>query len=148
MVRRGPSSYSGMVLDVSRSGLFVQTSAGAQPGDEISVSLARLPSPIGLSTEVVWLRNVPQQRPPGSGARNESAELLAKADEEMGVKRETTFPDPGQMDEPSSREIRAAQTFAGEQLRPIIEGGIGLKIRFAPESYYQLLGPRNGAPRS
>ncbi len=32
-VRRGPSTYSGMVVDLSRTGLFVQTGAGAKPGE-------------------------------------------------------------------------------------------------------------------
>ncbi len=30
-------TYAGLVLDVSRTGLFVQTSAGAKPGDEVEV---------------------------------------------------------------------------------------------------------------
>ncbi len=87
MIRRGPSNYLGMVLDISRTGLFVQTSAGGHPGDEIALSLNTrgVTSPIRLSTEVMWLRKVPQQ------------------------------------------------------LRRISKGGFGLKIRYAPESYYHLL---------
>jgi Tfp pilus assembly protein PilZ len=80
-------SYAGMVLDVSRTGLFVQTSAGAKPGDEVEVLLGSRsqPAPIALTAEVVWQRKVPPQ------------------------------------------------------LRVIGEGGVGLKICYAPEPYYALL---------
>ncbi len=59
----GPSSYSGMVLDLSRTGLFIQTSAGARPGAEIAVNVhsAGFTTPIALSAQVVWQRRVPQQ---------------------------------------------------------------------------------------
>ncbi len=61
---RGKSIYSGFVLDVSRTGLFVQTGvANAQMGDEVEVTLRpRGPEPpIALKTQVVWQRRVPLQ---------------------------------------------------------------------------------------
>ena len=80
-------TYAGMVLDVSRTGLFVQTSAGAKPGDEVEVLLGsrEQAAPVALTAEVVWQRKVPAQ------------------------------------------------------LRIVVEGGVGLKIRYAPELYYALL---------
>ena len=80
-------TYAGMVLDVSRTGLFVQTSAGAKPGDEVEVLLGsrEQAAPVALTAEVVWQRKVPPQ------------------------------------------------------LRVVVEGGVGLKIRYAPELYYALL---------
>lgn len=79
--------YAGMILDLSRTGLFVQTSAGARPGDEVEVLLGgrEQSAPVALTAEVVWQRNVPHQ------------------------------------------------------LRVIGEGGVGLKIRYAPEPYYAIL---------
>ena len=80
-------TYAGMVLDVSRTGLFVQTSAGAKPGEEVEVLLASREQavPVALMAEVVWQRKVPAQ------------------------------------------------------LRVVEKGGVGLKIRYAPEPYYALL---------
>ena len=86
-VKQEQRSYAGMVLDLSRTGLFVQTSAGAKPGDEVEVLLAGRTevAPVALRAEVVWQRKVPHQ------------------------------------------------------LRVIGEGGVGLKIRYAPELYYAIL---------
>jgi Tfp pilus assembly protein PilZ len=58
-------SYSGIVLNVSRGGLFVQTTASARPGEEVRVSLnvESRPAPIVLGAKVVWKRIVgPQLR--------------------------------------------------------------------------------------
>lgn len=84
---RNQSVFSGMVVDVSRTGLFVQTSAAARVGDEVEIKLMRRGSDdeIVLNTRVVWQRKVPHQ------------------------------------------------------LRSAVEGGLGLRIRYAPEPYYVLL---------
>jgi len=81
------SSFSGLILDVSRTGLFVQTSAGGRAGEEVRIPLAGQDSenPIVLDAQVVWHRRVPQQ------------------------------------------------------LRSVVEGGLGLQIRYAPEPYYLML---------
>ena len=83
-----------MILDVSRTGLFVQTSAGATPGDEIEVVVGGRGhgDGIALTAEVVWQRKVPPQ------------------------------------------------------LRVIEAGGVGLKIRYAPEPYYALLADTAQSP--
>ena len=62
-LRLGQQDHSGIVLDVSRMGLFVQTSAEARVGDKVEVVLSR-PSPnsaIRLVAGVRWLRRVPTQ---------------------------------------------------------------------------------------
>jgi len=84
---RSRSTFSGFVLDVSRRGLFVQTSAAAKAGDEIEVMLSRREpeGAIVLKAQVVWQRKVPTQ------------------------------------------------------LRSVVQGGLGLQIRYAPERYYVLL---------
>jgi len=52
-------SHSGMVLNVSRGGLFVQTSAGAAPGDAVHLDLAMEGSePVPVDARVVWRRVV------------------------------------------------------------------------------------------
>jgi Tfp pilus assembly protein PilZ len=52
-------SYSGMVLNVSRGGLFVQTSAGASPGDAVHLDLAvDEAQPVPVDARVVWRRVV------------------------------------------------------------------------------------------
>lgn len=53
-------SYAGMVLNLSRSGLFVQTSVRADPGDPIQVVLKPQTDwqPIDLRARVVWKRVV------------------------------------------------------------------------------------------
>jgi hypothetical protein len=49
-----------MILNVSRSGMFVQTSAGARPGDAVQLDLAvQDGAPISLEARVVWRRVVP-----------------------------------------------------------------------------------------
>ena len=50
------SSYSGMVLNLSRMGLFVQTSAGVSAGDSIELKFG---SDDLLRARVVWQRRVP-----------------------------------------------------------------------------------------
>ncbi len=86
-LRRSQSMFSGLVLDVSRTGLFVQTSAAAKAGDEIEVLLSRRESEaaIVLNAQVIWRRKIPLR------------------------------------------------------LRSIVEGGLGLQIRYAPEPYYVML---------
>jgi len=86
-VRRSRSTFSGLVVDVSATGLFVQTSAAAMAGDEIDITLSgREQEPaITVNAQVVWRRQVPYQ------------------------------------------------------LRSMVEGGLGLKIRYAPEQYYAIL---------
>ena len=62
-VRVTGRQHSGMVLNLSPRGLFVQTHASVGPGDAVDVSL-RVPAfgePISLRTRVVWRRVVPQQ---------------------------------------------------------------------------------------
>ena len=59
----GGGSHPGMVLNVSRGGLFVQTSARARPGDRVRIALNTSPSrsTIGLEARVVWKRVSPPQ---------------------------------------------------------------------------------------
>jgi Tfp pilus assembly protein PilZ len=53
------STYSGMVLNLSRRGLFVQTSAGAGPGDPVHLDLAVTGAePCPIDARVVWRRVV------------------------------------------------------------------------------------------
>jgi hypothetical protein len=56
-------SHPGMVLNVSRGGLFVQTSARARPGDRVWIALntSQQRSAIGLEARVVWKRVSPPQ---------------------------------------------------------------------------------------
>lgn len=50
---------SGMVLNVSRGGLFVQTSAAASPGETVHIDLGvDAAVPLGVDTCVVWRRVV------------------------------------------------------------------------------------------
>jgi len=53
------SSHSGMVLNVSRRGLFVQTTAGASPGDAVHLDLS-VGAAVALPVDarVVWRRVV------------------------------------------------------------------------------------------
>lgn len=83
----GGSAYSGMVLNLSRGGLFVQTSAGVRPGDAVDVQLnvPSHPASIAVAGRVVWKRIV------------------------------------------------------HAQLRSLTQGGVGLRIQNAPESYYRFL---------
>ena len=86
-LRLGKTQYSGLVLDVSRTGLFIQTNAAPRSGEEVEVMLSRplRDSGFELTAKVVWQRRVPSQ------------------------------------------------------LRRLVEGGVGLEIRYAPESYFALL---------
>ena len=54
------SDFTGMVLNLSRTGLFVQTSATARPGDEIRLDLMipSQPESIELAGKIVWKRIV------------------------------------------------------------------------------------------
>ena len=87
-LKQGQRTFSGVVLDISRTGLFVQTRAAAKAGDEVQVMLsAREPDdPIELRTRVVWQKQIPTR------------------------------------------------------LRRVVERGVGLQIRYAPEPYYFMLG--------
>jgi Tfp pilus assembly protein PilZ len=52
-------AYSGMVLNLSRGGLFVQTSAAASPGEAVHLDLSLVDAAgIGLDARVVWRRVV------------------------------------------------------------------------------------------
>lgn len=80
------SSYAGVMLNFSRTGLFVQTSATPSPGETVELKLGS----VLVEAEAVWHRRVPQQ------------------------------------------------------LRSVSEGGVGLRIRNAPETYYTLLAEAAG----
>ena len=56
-----PHRFAGVVLNVSRTGLFVQTSAAPKIGAEIEVTLSQgtQATPVALTAEVVWHRRVP-----------------------------------------------------------------------------------------
>ncbi len=60
---RNLNTFSGLVLDVSRTGLFVQTGAVAKAGDEVEVLFnTREPdAAIVVNAQVVWQRKVPPQ---------------------------------------------------------------------------------------
>lgn len=61
----GKQRYSGVVINFSGSGLFVQTAASARPGDAIEVKIG---GAIPLVGEVVWRRKVaPMLRSVASG---------------------------------------------------------------------------------
>jgi hypothetical protein len=81
-MRVGERNYAGVVLNLSGTGLFVQTSASAQPGDAIKLTLG---GEIPVTAEVVWRRKV------------------------------------------------------APMLRSVAVGGVGVRIRNAPEAYYSLL---------
>ena len=89
-LRVGQQDHSGIVLDLSRQGLFVQTSAAAHVGEKVEVVLSRPEkgTAIKLVAGVRWLRRVPTQlrsvTPPGIGLQISHAEegyyaLLAEA---------------------------------------------------------------------
>jgi Tfp pilus assembly protein PilZ len=94
-LKQGQGTFAGMILDVSRTGLFVRTSAAAKPGEQVDVVLSS-GERIELSAQVVWQQRVPPR------------------------------------------------------LRSVAEGGLGLKIRYAPEPYFALLAEaaRGSAPAS
>ncbi len=62
-LKNGQRRHSGMILDISRTGLFVQTSAPAKTGDEVEIQLnaGRATAPITLIAQVSWIRMVPAQ---------------------------------------------------------------------------------------
>ena len=85
-VQLSGGAYSGMVINVSRGGLFVQTTAGPGPGEPVRVELmAARKDAIAIAAHVVWRRVV--------------------------------LP----------------------HLRTVSHGGLGLRIRTAPDSYYRFL---------
>lgn len=85
-LRQGQRVYAGFVLNLSRTGLFVKTTAAASAGDEFELSLSGThAAPLELIAQVVWQRRV------------------------------------------------------SPQLRSVTEGGLGLRISYAPETYYALL---------
>jgi hypothetical protein len=54
----GGGSHRGMVLNVSRSGLFVQTTAGASPGDAVHLDLSLGDADLPVDARVIWRRVV------------------------------------------------------------------------------------------
>lgn len=58
-LKQGPRQYAGVILNVSRTGLFVQTSALPGIGAEIEVTLSGRTEAATLTAEVVWQRRVP-----------------------------------------------------------------------------------------
>ncbi len=86
-VHSGGRRHSGLVLNVSHGGLFVQTTAGPEPGAGLAVELQLGPGgqALELDAQVVWRRVV------------------------------------------------------APHLRTIQQGGVGLRIRRAPEPFYTLL---------
>jgi hypothetical protein len=54
----GGGSHRGMVLNVSRSGLFVQTTAGASPGDAVHLDLSLGEAALPVDARVIWRRVV------------------------------------------------------------------------------------------
>ncbi len=62
-LKQSSSTTSGVVLDVSRRGLFVQTAVSARPGTEVEIVLhpeGDTPEVV-LNAQVVWQRKVPVQ---------------------------------------------------------------------------------------
>lgn len=62
-LRRDQSTFTGFVLDVSRTGLFVQTSVVAKAGDEVEITFSDRSHGASavVSTQVAWHRHVPSQ---------------------------------------------------------------------------------------
>jgi PilZ domain len=60
-VHIGDGQHAGLVTNLSRSGLFVQTGAAAAPGAvfEVAIGLPTAAPAIALTTRVVWKRRVP-----------------------------------------------------------------------------------------
>jgi hypothetical protein len=54
----GGGAHRGMVLNVSRSGLFVQTTAGASPGDAVHLDLSLGDADLPVDARVIWRRVV------------------------------------------------------------------------------------------
>lgn len=85
-LRAGQSAFAGMVLNLSRGGLFVQTTAGVRPGQAVRLELSLGPhGAIPIEGRVVWRRVV------------------------------------------------------ASQLRTVMAGGFGLRIRSAPKPYLEYL---------
>jgi hypothetical protein len=62
-VKVGGNAHEGWIVNLSRTGLFVQTAAGAGPGEMVEVAVqAPTASPdLVLRSQVVWQRSVPPQ---------------------------------------------------------------------------------------
>jgi Tfp pilus assembly protein PilZ len=62
-VKIGGNAHEGWIVNLSRSGLYVQTGAGAGPGETVEIALqAPTATPdLVLKSRVVWRRSVPQQ---------------------------------------------------------------------------------------
>lgn len=60
---RSQSTFSGLVVDLSRRGLFVQTGAVAKTGDDVEIVIRSWNSEttIVLNAQVMWRRKVPLQ---------------------------------------------------------------------------------------
>jgi hypothetical protein len=86
----GPRKHSGVVLDVSRTGLFLQTTAPVAVGQPLDLELRTGRAEIVLHGKVVWQKLVPAA------------------------------------------------------LRNVAEGGLGIRISAADESYFQLLAELSG----
>jgi Tfp pilus assembly protein PilZ len=115
-------SHSAMVLNVSRCGLFVQTSAGPPPGASVAIDLdvARHPDTLPIGARVVWRRVVaPHLRAlsqGGIGVRIDSAPeayygfLAGVAGETPGARPsggpETSGPAPEARSDASTMEFR------------------------------------------
>ncbi len=90
-------SYSGMILNLSRTGLFIQTRAGTKPGSEVSLNLAPdlQPDAIQLRTRVVWQRKATSSLtlPGGIGVeiQNEPTSYLELINTVMGNSLEPEF---------------------------------------------------------
>jgi Tfp pilus assembly protein PilZ len=132
-VRAGGSSYAGMVLNLSRGGLFVQTGAGVPPGAGVVVDLdlANHPETVPIGGRVVWRRVVASHLRTvsrgGIGVRIESApepyyRLL------MAVTGEA----PG-----------AAPSAGHERVGPAVEAPLG-----TPKKGFRVRVKKEGAPRS
>jgi Tfp pilus assembly protein PilZ len=63
-VKVAGSSHAGMVLNMSRGGLFIQTSAGPSPGAGVMVDLdvASRSDTVPIGARVVWKRVVASHR--------------------------------------------------------------------------------------
>jgi hypothetical protein len=76
----GQREHSALVLDLSPSGMFIQTHAKAQRGERLQVRLSRENTALDLKVEVVRTKSVPQS-------------LLAAAKGGIGVKILTAPPE-------------------------------------------------------
>ena len=131
---RSKSTFSGLVLDLSRRGLFVQTTAVATAGDEVEVALSgREPgAAIVVTAKVVWQRKVPLHfrsvMLAGLGLQIQNApetffQLLSEASQGYG----TTGARAGALLARTLRSKLAVQPRLTHELRKI--GSAGLPVR-------------------